>query len=712
MFMSLFEEFPEILEVTLRDGSYLIDFQFTTEDTVTIASALEAVGFRWIEVGHGVGLNASMTGKGHAAVDDEEYLEATSEAIKTARWGMFFIPGIGRAEDLRMAARYNMSFVRIGANITEIDEAQPFISLAKELGLIVSFNAMKSYTVSPMEFGRCAAKTHEWGADIVYLVDSAGGMYPDDISAYLKAAQNEIDVPLGFHGHDNLSLCMANTLRAIECGAVLVDSSLQGMGRSAGNAITEVLVAIMKQRGFLPRIDQNQVMDIGQGLIQPLMRQKSMDPMAITAGSARFHSSFTPKVQRFAKKYQIDARDLIARLCQEDQVDASDVLLERLSQELAAEKVPRVISIPAFGIKNSMDMSGLEALLRLIKELRPRAIKAAKFSTINIVIGETPQEEINVSGNIQSTPAHMVGSITLTDKDQLVSALDAIDGLIDSVFLDVDRKTFTPDSPAQIACQRLKKTQVLTYLDSRVWVDAMEDQVVRLLDENLDNVTIVIAGDHPKARFLALRCAERRAEVTMLVLDGAEANAAYPETMRHFSFAPNHLNVSYLNLNSPDALKRLRQARLVVVWPSDKPWFGNHHARHLAEGTYVIDAGIGAMLPEGLQGARRRGALLIRINIWPALSGALSAAHESARVVRDSLGWGTLNGLPVVAGGAMGKPGDIVVDSISEPTRVIGIADGLGGVLFSYGHDDVEKVRRVSEEINRRLVMPRLSKNG
>src|SRR5271157_3221462 len=87
---------PDILEVTLRDGSYLIDFQFTAQDTIVIASALEAVGLRWIEVGHGVGLNASATGKGAAAATDEQYLDAVAGTLSKARWGVFFIPGIGR----------------------------------------------------------------------------------------------------------------------------------------------------------------------------------------------------------------------------------------------------------------------------------------------------------------------------------------------------------------------------------------------------------------------------------------------------------------------------------------------------------------------------------------------------------------------------------------------------------------------------------------
>jgi isopropylmalate/homocitrate/citramalate synthase len=99
-----FETIPDILEVTLRDGSYLIDFQFTAEDTATIAGALEGIGFRWIEVGHGLGLNASQSGKGMAAATDEEYMEAAAQALQHAKWGMFFIPGIGREEDIRLAA--------------------------------------------------------------------------------------------------------------------------------------------------------------------------------------------------------------------------------------------------------------------------------------------------------------------------------------------------------------------------------------------------------------------------------------------------------------------------------------------------------------------------------------------------------------------------------------------------------------------------------
>lgn len=706
--MATFDFIPDVLEVTLRDGSYLIDFQFTAEDTASIAAALESIGFRWIEVGHGLGLNASKSGKGVAAATDEEYLEAAAQAVRQAKWGMFFIPGIGDEEDLRLAARYGMTFVRVGTNVTEAALAEPYISLAKELGLIVSYNAMKSYAVSPAEFGKIVAQVHEWGADIACLVDSAGSMDPDTVAAYLRAAKSESSSPLGYHGHDNLSLAMANTLRAIEEGAVLVDSSLQGMGRSAGNTVTEVLVAILQRRGLLSHIDLKAAMDVGQGLIQPLMGRRGIDPMAVTSGLARFHSSFTGKVQSYARKHEIDVRDLIVRLCQEDQVSAPDELLERLSRELASLKMPRVLSIPAFQVQSASGQSPNERLQALLKELRARGVKSGKFSALNVVLGEKRHSDFLVSGNIHSTQSHVVGSVEVSDEEQLSLVLESVEGKADVVLLDVDRKAFGPADIVQRAKTILKKTALLTYLDSRVWVEAVEDQIVRLLHEELSGIEIVIAGDHARSRVLALRFGERGASVTLLNEQEAGGELAVEE-IRSLSLAGPELNLSCHRFDSSDGRWKLSTADVVVVWPSVQPWFGEEFARLIPEKAFLVDAGIGAILPDGITEAQRRGCMVLRVNIWPALTGTLAAAHESLIKTTEAFGWEMLDGVPVVAGGAMGHSGDVIVDSVRHPTRVIGVCDGRGGVRFHYHDADAASVRRVQTEINRRLVAPQLA---
>jgi 4-hydroxy-2-oxovalerate aldolase len=706
--MAIFQVIPDILEVTLRDGSYLIDFQFTAEDTATIAAALEAIGFRWIEVGHGLGLNASQAGKGLAAATDEEYMKAAAEALQHAKWGMFFIPGIGREEDLRVAAGYGMSFIRIGTNVTETAQAEPYIALAKELGFIVSYNAMKSYAVDPAEFGTIVARVRSLGADIACLVDSAGSMDPDSVAAYIRAAKSESDSPLGYHGHDNLSLAMANTLRAIEEGAVLVDSSLQGMGRSAGNAITEVLVAILQRRGLMSHIDLKTAMDVGQGLIQPLLGKRGVDPMAVTSGLAKFHSAFAGKVQSYARKHDIDVRDLIVRLCQEDQVSAPDELLERLSRELALMKMPRVLSIPVFRGESGEQQSPLEALHTLLKELRARAVKSGKFSALNVVTGGKPAPEIVVSGNIHTTQSHVVGSVEFTNTEQLQTIVSNADGRIDVLLLDVDRKPFIPGNAIELARTGLNKTVLLTYLDSRVWAAAVEDQVVRVLHENLVGSTIVIAGVHPRSHFLAVRLAERGAAVTLLSDPGQTTDAQMSDPVDSLSFVGSHLGFDLLKAKSSGTSEALSKASAVLAWPAGDAWLGQDFAKHLSKGTFVVDAGIGAILPGGIEEAHQRGCFLLRVNIWPALTGALSAAHESFLESRDALGWDTIDNIPVVAGGAMGRSGDVIVDSVKHPTRIIGVCDGQGNVRFRFNESEAERVRKVQAEINRRLVTPQM----
>src|SRR5262249_8187534 len=148
----------------------------------------------------------------------------------------------------------------------------------------------------------------------------------------------------------------------------------------------------------------------------------------------------------------------------------------------------------------------------------------------------------------------------------------------------------------------------------------------------------------------------------------------------------------------PDALSK---ARVVVVWPSGTAWFGESLAQHLSSKTFVLDAGIGTILPDAIAEAQRRGALLLRVNIWPALTGCLAAAHESLLKTRDALGWSALDGVPIVAGGAMGQRGYVIVDSVHHPTRVIGVCDGQGSVRFSYSEQEADQVRRVQAEINR-----------
>lgn len=327
----------KVLDTTLRDGSYAINFQFTARDTAVIGSELEKAGFELIEIGHGVGLRASELGMGVAAETDEAYLKAAADSIKKAKFGMFCIPGIAKLEDIDMAAGFGMGFIRIGTNVSEVEKSESFIARAKKHGMYVSSNFMKSYTMEPKKFAAQAKLSQKYGTDLLCVVDSAGGMLQGELERYFRAVQDLCDVPLGFHGHDNLGLAVSNSLRAVELGAAVVDSSLQGMGRSAGNAATESLVAALKRSGQDTGVDLLKVLDIGEKYIKPLIRRRGLGSLDVIAGYALFHSSYMGLIRRFSSKYRVDPRKLIIEVCAADLVNPSAELVERAAKALSPE---------------------------------------------------------------------------------------------------------------------------------------------------------------------------------------------------------------------------------------------------------------------------------------------------------------------------------------------------------------------------------------
>lgn len=326
-----------ILDTTLRDGSYAVDFKFTLDDTRKIATELENGGVQQIEIGHGWGLNAESAGLGKAAHTDAEYIKAARESIKSSKFGCFFIPGVGREDDLIAARDLGMDFVRIGNNITQYEKQEPFIRIAKKLGFYVSSNLLKSYVVSPDRFAQCASHVAEMGADVAVLVDSAGGMMPSEVRKYIRSAVSNTQVALGFHGHNNLGLANANALVAAEEGATVLDSTLQGIGRSAGNAVTESLTFLLEQSGFKTGLDPYKLMDAGEKLIRPYLKHNGgFESIDFVLGLAKFHSAFVPMVKKVADEFQIDYRHLIVEISKVNNIDPDVELARRVADSMVA----------------------------------------------------------------------------------------------------------------------------------------------------------------------------------------------------------------------------------------------------------------------------------------------------------------------------------------------------------------------------------------
>lgn len=323
-----------ILETTLRDGSYAVNFSFTASDTAIICKELEDVGFEYIEIGHGVGLNASNAGYGLAVQTDEEYMIAAKQVLRKAKYGMFCIPGIARLEDIDLAKKHNMGFIRVGTNATEVEKSEEYIKRAKKYGIFVAANYMKSYVLTPEEFAEKVKLSEKYGADMVYIVDSAGSMFIDNIKKYYEAIRKVTDLPIGFHGHNNLGLADANGLAAAEMGIEYIDSSLQGLGRSAGNTCTEILASLLIKRGFDTKVDLLKLFEIGQNYIQPLVNYKGKMPLDIISGYAEFHSSYMPHIHKCSAKYEVDPLMLIIEICKVDKVNLDIEALENIAKNI------------------------------------------------------------------------------------------------------------------------------------------------------------------------------------------------------------------------------------------------------------------------------------------------------------------------------------------------------------------------------------------
>lgn len=325
---------PKILETTLRDGSYACNFGFSAIATSAICKKLELAGIEYVEIGHGVGLGASGKRYGVADESDGVYLKAAADTLKKAKFGVFCIPGIASLDDIDKAVDFGCSFIRIGTNATEIMKSEPYINRAKFHGIEVMVNYMKSYLLSPTEFSQKVKLSEAFGADVVYVVDSAGGMFAEEVRSYIHEIRAVSNIEIGFHGHNNLGLAVANNLIAIESGATFVDTSIQGLGRSSGNASTECCVAAFQKRGLCNNIDLLQILDLGKEHIVPLIQKRGLDSLDVIAGYADFHSSYMPQIRNCCETYNVRPEQLIIEYTKVNKLDVDEKQLHQIAQQL------------------------------------------------------------------------------------------------------------------------------------------------------------------------------------------------------------------------------------------------------------------------------------------------------------------------------------------------------------------------------------------
>jgi 4-hydroxy 2-oxovalerate aldolase len=326
-----------LVDSTLRDGSHAKRHQLSVEQVTAVAAALDGAGVDVIEVSHGDGLGGASFNYGFSLTDEYELIEAAVGAVERARIAVLLLPGIGVKEDLARARDLGAAVARVATHSTEADVSPSHLALARELGFTTVGFLMMAHMNSSEGLLEQAKIMEAAGAEIVYVTDSAGALLPDTVKARVEALRGglEAGTEVGFHGHENLSLAIANSIAAEETGATWIDGCTCGLGAGAGNAPTEVLTAVFEKLGVEVNAETFPMLDVAEEVVRPIMdRPQVVDRASLILGYAGVYSSFLLHAERAAERFHVSTKDILVEVGKRKAVGGQEDLIIEIAAEL------------------------------------------------------------------------------------------------------------------------------------------------------------------------------------------------------------------------------------------------------------------------------------------------------------------------------------------------------------------------------------------
>ncbi|MGI5498746.1 4-hydroxy-2-oxovalerate aldolase [Lentzea sp. CA-135723] len=331
-----------LTDTSLRDGSHHKRHQFTAEDVRSIVAALDGAGVPVIEVTHGDGLGGSSFNYGFSHTPEQELIKVAVETATQAKIAVLMLPGVGVKDDILVSQDNGASIVRIATHCTEADVSVQHFQLARERGLETVGFLMMAHSQPPEALAKQARIMADAGCQCVYVVDSAGALVLEQVSERVEALVAELgdDAQVGFHGHENLGLSVANSVAAARAGARQIDGSVRGFGAGAGNTPLEAFVGVCDKLGFSTGVDFFKIVDAAEDVVRPVMPEECLlDRMALMMGYAGVYSSFLKHAYTQAQRYGVSGAQILVRAGERKLVGGQEDQLIDIALELSREKV-------------------------------------------------------------------------------------------------------------------------------------------------------------------------------------------------------------------------------------------------------------------------------------------------------------------------------------------------------------------------------------
>lgn len=325
-------------DMCLRDGMHPKRHQISIDEMIDVATGLDEAGVPLIEVTHGDGLGGASLTYGFPAASDEAYLDAVIPKMKNAKISALLLPGIGTIDHLRMAADIGVNTIRIATHCTEADVSEQHIGLAREMGLDTVGFLMMAHMISAEDLLKQALLLESYGANCVYCTDSAGYMLPDEVTERISLLRANLkpETEIGFHGHHNLALGVANSMAAVDAGASRIDGSAAGLGAGAGNTPLEVFASVMDRMGAETGVDIFKLMAVAEEKIVPMMEHMvRVDRDSLILGYAGVYSSFLLFAKRASAKYGVPSQDILLEMAKRKAIGGQEDLIDDVAMELA-----------------------------------------------------------------------------------------------------------------------------------------------------------------------------------------------------------------------------------------------------------------------------------------------------------------------------------------------------------------------------------------